>query len=87
MFTRTQKKEKRKEKKSAAMTSRKIEEDMAQKLSREAKNTLGHNKDSHTHTHTHTLCSTTVLGRYRGASDRSYISRRCIRGQAGLRYV
>ena len=54
MFTRTQKKEKRKEKKSAAMTSRKIEEDMAQKLSREAKNTLGHNKDSLTHTHTHT---------------------------------
>ena len=37
------------------MTSRKIEEDMAQKSSREAKNTLGRNKDSHTHT----LCSTT----------------------------
>lgn len=41
------------------MTSRRIEEDMAQKSLREAKNTLGRNKDSHTHT----LCSTTgVLG-------------------------
>ena len=70
------------------MTSRKIEEDMAQKSSREAKNTLGRNKDSHTHT----LCSTTGFflgggGGYHCASDRSYISRRCIRGRAGLRYV